>query len=89
MVTTRLIEKKEGPGDWVDDDEPLSEDGTDSEEEADEEGNLRDFVVPDEVAVLPFDHTQIDSAWNQMKPNSIGLCRLHEVILKYTQLSKS
>jgi hypothetical protein len=85
MVTTRSATlKKVIPGDWIRD-EPRSEDGSDSD--ADEDGNLKGFVVPDHSVVdnKPADHAIVDKIWSASKPRTRGSARLHSVIKKHSK----
>jgi hypothetical protein len=70
-------------------DEPRSEDGSDSE--ADEDGNLRGFVVPDNLIEDGDDEggfglsdRRLEEDWRNWKPSTKAEKRFKNVIDKYT-----
>jgi len=72
-------------------DETRSDDGTDTEEEMDEEGNLKDFVVPDEsepddTIDYPFpSDALVDRSFDDWKPRTKAEERFKAIIDKYTK----
>jgi hypothetical protein len=63
--------------------EPRSDDESDSD--ADERGNLRDFVVYEKSSEKPVDHEKIDREFNAWTPRTKGQQRLKNVIQKYSK----
>lgn len=64
--------------------EPRSDDESDSD--ADEHGNLRDFVVYDKiVSTKPPGHDSIDKAWSAWKPKTKGSLRFKKMVDKYSK----
>ncbi len=72
-------------------DEPRSEDGSESEAEMDEDGNLRGFVVPDNLIEDGDDEggfglsdRRLEEDWCNWKPSTKAEKRFKNVIDKYT-----
>lgn len=84
LVKKPVAKKQVIPGDWIRA-EARSEDGSDSD--ADENGNLKGFVVPDQSVVdnKPADHEAVDRAFNASKPRTKGAARLHSAIKKHSK----
>lgn len=73
-------------------DEPRSEDGSESEAEKDEHGNLRDFVVPDDLIEDASDDEGfglsdrlLEEAWKAWKPLTKAEERFKDVIDKHSK----
>lgn len=86
MVTTRSMsapKKVVEDSDEILTDEPRSDDEDDSD--ADEHGNLRDFVVYDEILDKPADHKALDQAWSTWTPATKGSLRYKKVVEKFSK----
>ncbi len=76
--------------------EPRSEDGSESEAEMDEHGNLRGFVVPDDDELLEDDEQgfglsdrRLDDEWNAWKPLTKAEERFKNIVDKYSTRPKA
>jgi hypothetical protein len=74
----------------IEDDEPRSEDGTESEAEMDEDGNLRDFVVPDDDELIEYEEgfgpsdRRLEDDWDKWEPRTEAEMRFKYIVDKLT-----